>query len=240
MILAAGLGTRLRPLTDNLPKPLLPVGGRPLIEYNLLLFKKYGITEVFINLHHFGEKIVQKLGNGSNIGMKIRYSEEAELLGTGGGIKKMASRFGDETFIVINGDIVIEIELENLISFHREKQGMATLVLRKEEDLDPFGIIEIDRNHRVQNILDKIPWHGKDKQAFMFTGLHVIEPKVLDYIPTGTFYSITDAYIDMLQNGERCYGYVNDLYWNDLGHLDRYNQVNQAINDGTLQLSHVH
>ncbi|MBN4054475.1 nucleotidyltransferase family protein [Nitrospira defluvii] len=237
--MAAGLGTRLGPLTDDMPKPLLPVGGRPLIDYNLLLLKKYGITEVLINLHHYGEKIVQKLGNGSNIGMKIRYSEESRLLGTGGGIKKMASNFGDETFVVINGDIVIEIELENLISFHREKEGLSTLVLRKEEDLSPFGIIEIDRNNRVQNILDKIPWDGKDKRQLMFTGLHIIEPKVLDYIPRDTFYSITDAYIDMLQNGEKLYGYINDHYWNDLGHLDRYNQVNQALNDGTLQISHV-
>lgn len=239
MILAAGLGTRLRPLTDDVPKPLLQVGGRPLIHYNLLLLKKYGITEVFINLHHYGEKIVQALGNGTHIGMQIRYSEEEELLGTGGGIKKMASNFGNETFVVINGDIVIEIELENLLSFHRKKEGLSTLVLRKEKDLSRFGIIEIDSNNRVRNILDKISWHEKNKQQLMFTGLHVIEPKVLDYIPAGIFYSITDAYIDMLQNGENLYGYVNDQYWNDLGHLDRYHQVNQALKDGTLRIGHV-
>ena len=135
MVLAAGFGRRLRPLTDHMPKPLLPVGGRPMIEYTLLLLKKYGLTEVIINLHHCGDQIIKTLGDGSRLGLSIAYStEKGEALGTGGGIKKAASFFEQSTFIVVNGDILIDIDLDKLISFHHAKQGLATLVLRETDD----------------------------------------------------------------------------------------------------------
>ncbi len=239
MILAAGLGTRLRPYTDTLPKPLIEVGGRPLIYYNLLLLKKYGILDVSINLHHYGEKIQQELGDGSKLGMQIRYSEEESLLGTGGGIKKMASPFPDETFIVINGDIVIEIELDRLLAKHREKKGAATLVLREDASLSKFGILEIDAEDRLRNILNKTPWVGSNKRQLMFTGVHVLGPEVLDYIPSDCFSSITESYIAMLQEKKPLYAFVAKGYWNDLGHRDRYRHVDREIREGRLQLSHM-
>jgi len=110
MVLAAGFGTRLRPLTDHIPKPLLPVGGRPMIEYTLLLLKKYGITEIIINLHHCGDQIIKTLGDGTQLGLSISYSDEqGEPLGTGGGLKKAEAFFEGAPFLVINGDIVIDI-----------------------------------------------------------------------------------------------------------------------------------
>jgi len=240
IILAAGLGTRLRPYTDTLPKPLIQVGGRPLIYYNLMLLKKYGIVDVSINLHHFGDKIVQELGDGSKMGMQIRYSQEDALLGTGGGIKKMASSFPDEACVVINGDIVIEIELDRLLARHRDKKGSATLVLRADKNLSQFGILEIDAEDRIRNILNKTPWNGFGKRQLMFTGLHVIEKKVLDYIPANGFYSITEAYIAMLQeNKQNLFAYVSEGYWNDLGHVDRYRSVDRALLEGKLKISHM-
>src|SRR3989449_1523283 len=119
MVLAAGLGTRLRPLTDTLPKPLLPVAGRPLLEWNLLLLKRHGITEVIINLHHLGEQIVRALGDGARLGLRLAYSHEPTLQGTGGGIKQAAPFLKDGPFLVLNGDTLSDCDLMALIAAHR-------------------------------------------------------------------------------------------------------------------------
>lgn len=241
MILAAGFGTRLRPLTDNIPKPLLPIGGRPMIEYNLLLLKSYGITEIIINLHHCGEQIIKTLGDGSHLGLSLTYSpEKGEPLGTGGGIKKAGAFFKDTTFIVINGDILIDIDLDKLISSHREKQGLVTLVLRACDDFSKFGAIEIDDNNQIQNILGKLEIKKKPTRKFMFTGLHVIEAQVLEDIPTNVpYYSIIDTYLDLLRAKKKLFAYTTKGYWNDLGQLDRYKQADHALKTGTLKLRHI-
>lgn len=242
MVLAAGFGTRLRPLTDHTPKPLLPVGGRPMIEYNLLLLKKYGITDIIINLHHHGDQIIKVLGDGARLGLSITYSmEKGEPLGTGGGIKKAAAFLHDATFIVINGDILIDIDLAKLISFHLEKKAEATLVLRACDDFSKFGAIEMDENGQIQNILGKLTPKRRPTQKLMFTGLHVIEPQVLNIIPENIpYFSIIDTYVDLLRTGKKLFAYVTKDYWNDLGEIDRYNQVNQALTDGTLKMGHIH
>ncbi len=239
VILAAGFGTRLRPLTDEMPKPLLPVGGRPMIEYNLLLLKKYGVKEVVINLHHFGEKIIKQLGSGTHLGLSISYSQEKEILGTGGGIKKAATTLGDDTFIVINGDILMDIDLDKVLSFHRSNKSQATMVLRETDQLKTFGAVEIDACNQIQNILGKIKTEEMQTRKFMFTGLHIIEPAVLDYIPGHVYYSIIETYLEMIAAKENLFGYITKGYWNDLGQIDRYEQVNQALESGQLQLAHI-
>jgi mannose-1-phosphate guanylyltransferase len=236
IILAAGFGTRLRPLTDKVPKPLLHVGGQPMIQYSLLLLRKYGITDVVINLHCHAEQIIEAIGDGRQFGMKIDYSEETDILGTGGGIRKIASDFSHETSIVINGDIVIDIDLSKLIRFHLENQGAATLVLREAEAGDGFGRLEIDATHRIRNILGRLRWKSALKQQFMFTGLHLINRPVLDYIPEGQAYSIIDAYLEMLKENKKLCAFITTGYWNDLGHIDRYHSVDRALKEGTLQL----
>ncbi len=239
MILAAGFGTRLRPLTDKMPKPLLPVGGRPMIDYNLSLLKKYGITEVVINLHYHGDKIIEALGNGSRLGMDIVYSRETEIMGTGGGIKKASSILGQSPFIVINGDILIDINLDKLVSFHLSKGSKATLVVRKRDALSKFGSIEIDETGLIRNILGKLSVKRRKTCAFMFTGLHILDPTVLGYIPAGRPYSIIDAYLKMLGANEKLFGFISEGYWNDLGHIDRYHETNQAFKGGRLSLNHM-
>ncbi len=239
MILAAGLGTRLAPLTNHLPKPLLPIGDRPLIYYNLLLLKKYGITDVAINVHYQGKKIIKELGSGAAIGMKITYSEEPHILGTGGGIKKIEDFFGSGAFLVINGDILVDIDLDKLVSFHHKKNGIATLVLRQNTDPEQYGLIEVDASDHIKNILSKLPPKKGRTQKRMFTGIHVIEPRALNYVPPGTFYSITDAYVEMLQKGEKLFGYSMSGYWNDIGVLERYNEVNQQIKEGKIRLKYM-
>lgn len=239
MILAAGLGTRLRPLTNDLPKPLLPIANRPLIYYNLMLLKKYGITDVFINVHYQREKIIQELGNGSRFGMNITYSEEPEILGTGGGIKNIQSAIARGTFIVINADILIDLNLDKLVEFHHKKKGVATLVLREDEEVEQFGVIEVDSKDQIRNILGKVVPKTERVRRFMFTGVHVMEPRVMDYIPFSAFYSITDAYIEMLRADEKMFGYLMKGYWNDIGVLERYKKADRDFKSGKVRLPHI-
>jgi NDP-sugar pyrophosphorylase family protein len=239
MILAAGFGNRLRPLTDHLPKPLLPVGEIPLIHYNLFLLKKYNITDIVINVHYHAEKIMAALGDGSRFGVQITYSEESTILGTGGGIKNLQSFFGNDPFLVINADILVDIDLSQLIAFHQEKRSSATLVLRKDPDMAQYGIIEMDDENRIRNILSKIPLGEAALKKRMFTGIHVITSKVLDYIPPGTVCSIIDSYIEMIRKEERLYGYSMDGYWNDIGVLKRYRDADQQVKEGKVVLHYM-
>ena len=141
MILAAGLGTRLRPLTNTIPKPLLPVGGTPLIVWNLLLLKRHGFRQVVINLHHLGPMIEQTLGTGSKFGIRIIYSHEPVILGTGGGIKQAEPHFSGEPVLILNGDTLVELDLEALCDFHRLRNAAATLVLREDPDAARWGLV---------------------------------------------------------------------------------------------------
>ncbi|MFQ5588726.1 MAG: NDP-sugar synthase [Nitrospiria bacterium] len=238
MILAAGFGKRLRPLTDSIPKPLLPVGGRPMIVYNLLLLKKYGITDVIINLHHFGDQIKSALGDGTRFGMALTYSEEAEPLETGGGIKKAAAFFGQSTFIVINGDILIDIDLGKLLSFHDGQKAAATLVLREAEN-PAFETVEVDECGQICNFRGRFDLKNQKTRKLMFTGLHVMEPSVLDCIPPGVPYSIIDAYLEMIRSGEKLSAFVTGGYWNDLGDPERYAQTRRAFESGGIRLSYL-
>jgi len=239
VLLAAGFGARLRPLTDDVPKPLLRVGGRPMIYYNLLLLKKYGITDVFINLHHHGDQIIEELGNGSRFGMHITYSEESEILGTGGGIKQLALALGQARFIVMNSDVLIDLNLDRLVDFHQKKKGAATLVLRRASDFSEFGVVEVDSKDQIWNIRGKTGWKGAPSKRLMFTGVHVLEPDVLNFIPYDQPYCIIDAYLEMLRYKEKLFGYTTRGYWSDLGCMDRYQTANRELESGALHLSHI-
>ncbi|MEW6324494.1 MAG: nucleotidyltransferase family protein, partial [Nitrospirota bacterium] len=203
MILAAGLATRLRPLTNDLPKALLPVAGRPLIHYTLLLLKRYGITDVIINLHHQGKKIADSLGDGAELGMRIRYSWEPAILGTGGGIKHAGEFLAGGAFLLINGDILIDLNLDKLAEYHHRRKATVSMVLRADPDAAAYGAIEIDEQDRVRRILGRGSQTGGPLRQYMFTGTHILEPSVLEWIPGGGFSSITDIYIAMLLRNEK-------------------------------------
>ncbi len=237
MILAAGLGTRLRPLTDNLPKPLLPLEGRPLIEHTLLLLRTYGVMDVVINLHYQGEKIMQALGDGSRWGMKILYSEEPRILGTAGGIKKVEALLSEEPFLVINSDILVEIHLDRVIEFHQREKAAATMVLREDPEVDSWGAVGIDSHHRIRQLLGKPDWTGEKLSKRMFAGIHVMDPRVLTYIPGQGFSSIIDVYIEMIQKGERIVGQTLKDYWMDIGTPERYRQAQEDLKRRRVTLS---
>ncbi|MEK6590226.1 MAG: nucleotidyltransferase family protein [Nitrospinota bacterium] len=153
MVLAAGYGNRMKPITDRLPKPLLPLHDKPVLHYLLKLLKKNGIDEVVINIHHLHTMITNTFGDGSSYGMKIYYSYEKEILGTAGGIKAAERFLSDGTFLVMNSDIIVDIDIQKVLEFHRKKGAFTTMVLREDQDADRYGAIEIDPEGRVRKFL---------------------------------------------------------------------------------------
>ena len=204
MILAAGLGTRLRPLTATTPKPLLPVGDTPLIVWNLLLLRQYGIHEVIINLHYLGHMIQQALGDGSRWDMQLTYSHEPVILGTGGGLKAAESFFAGEDFLVLNGDTLIELDLDDILQLHASRGALATMVLREDPHVEQWGVVETTEDDRVLTINGRgwdIDGSNSTAKRRMFAGVHVLNPQVLVHCPIGQSSSIIDAYVKELQGG---------------------------------------
>lgn len=245
MVFAAGQGQRLRPVTDRIPKALVPVAGRPMIEYPLLLLRHYGIRQIVINLHHLGEQIEAYLGDGSKFGVEITYSKEPELLDTGGGLLKAKPFLEDETFIVINTDVIIDLSLADLITFHRNRHSSATLVLRPDPDADRFGSIETDADGRIYRFLNarsplrpSIP--GK---TLMFTGVQILEPRVFNYMQSAAerrkFGTTKDTYPQMLLQGEPLYGYCFGGLWQDLGTPERIAQTEKDLAQRPLGLHYL-
>jgi NDP-sugar pyrophosphorylase family protein len=239
MILAAGKGERLRPLTDTVPKPMIPVAGRPLIEYTLAFLRRNGIMEVIVNLHHLGRVVEEYLIDGSRWGMKIVYSREEQLLGTGGGIKRAELLLGGETFVVVNADILVDLDLDEVVRFHKTRKATATMVLRDDHDVDRYGAIEIDDHGRVQQFLGKFPWSGPRLRRLMFTGIHIMEPAVFSYMreERGPFSITEKTYPKMLRAGERIFGYEMEGFWIDLGTMSHYKALIERIDRGELNFS---
>jgi NDP-sugar pyrophosphorylase family protein len=239
MILAAGLGTRLRPLTEKIPKPLLLVGGTPIIMRNLLLLRQHGIKDVMINLHHLGHMIEQALGDGSQWGMRIQYSVEPIILGTGGGIKAVEMFFEGEPFLVMNGDTLIELDLTELLEQHRTRGGVATMVLREDVAVERWGVIETSLDHRVLTILgrgQKPLSFNHPLLRFMFAGVHVINPQLLRHCPLGMPSSIIEGYIAELEGGALIQGFIAKGYWSDIGTEERLLQAQRDVEAGRISI----
>lgn len=236
MILAAGLGTRLRPLTNTTPKPLLPIAGTPLIVWNLLLLKRYGFHEVVINLHYLGSMIEQALGNGSRYGLRIIYSHEPVILGTGGGLKEAEPHFSGESVLVLNGDTLVDLDLGALCQFHQEREAVATLVLRKDPEAARWGLVEMDSDNRIVRITGRGREDRAPTQPRMFAGIHVLHPRLLHDVPKGVASTIVDPYVAAIQQGEKVFGYDCEGYWSDIGTPERYAQAEQDASAGRITL----
>jgi mannose-1-phosphate guanylyltransferase len=238
MVLAAGQGTRLRPLTDARPKALVHVRGRPMIEYSLLLLRHYGIRDIVINLHHHGEQIETRLGDGSHLGLQISYSIEPELLDTGGGLLKAKPFLQNDTFIVINTDVLIDLHLDQLLKFHKKQKAAATLVLRPDSEADRYGSMDIDEEGRICRFLDtRKPVQSPGPiRKLMFTGVQVLEPKVFVYMdaamPAHKFSTTRETYPRMLSDGQPLYGFRFDGFWQDLGTAERIRQAEHSLTSG--------
>ncbi len=236
MILAAGLGTRLRPLTNTIPKPLLPVGGTPLIVWNVLLLKRHGFHHVVINLHHLGPMIEQALGDGSKFGIRIVYSHEPIILGTGGGIKQAEPHFSGEPVLVLNADTLVEMDLEALADFHRTHGAAATLVLREDNDAVDWGLVEVGDDHRILRITGKGRIGVSASMHRMFAGIHIFHPRLLQQVPKGVASSIIDPYVAAIERGDPILGYDLHGYWSDIGTAERYAQAEKDARAGLIRL----
>jgi NDP-sugar pyrophosphorylase family protein len=235
MILAAGLGTRLRPLTDTVPKALVPVNGEPLITYSLKLLKKQGVTEVLINLHYLGDLIEKELGDGRKFGMKISYSQEPTVLGTGGGIKKGKNFFGKDPFFVLNSDVLIDLDLKKFLEFHQKKKGIATMTVRPREADSQETAVFLGTDDRIRSIGGE---GKKEERAVMYTGIQILEPEFLKYLPENGCL-IRQGYQPALADGQKVFGFLYEGYWNDLGTLERYRQAERDLTSGKIKLSYL-
>ena len=183
LVLAAGKGERLRPLTDRCPKPMVPVAGKPLLERIVHQLRDAGITELFINLHHCPETVKKHFGDGKCFGVQITYSEEPELLGTAGAAKKLESQF-QEPFIVYYGDNYVEIDLLEMASFHQTKGGIGTIAVFPGEEVSAGGVVEMDVENRIHRFVEK-PAPGSTSSRMVNAGIYFLEPAIFPFIPSG-------------------------------------------------------
>ncbi|HUX08130.1 MAG TPA: sugar phosphate nucleotidyltransferase [Acidobacteriota bacterium] len=225
MILAAGLGTRMGPISRYMAKPAVPFLGVPMIERSVEVLMRAGIEEIIVNTHHLPETVHAVLGDGSHKGIKISYSHEDPILGTGGGIGKVRTFFGEETFVVINSDVLIGIDARQAIESHKRSGAVTTLALRPDPE-NRYGKVLLDADGIIRQI-EGSPAELADVPAdwradLMFAGLHVIEPRWFDFAPPREVYdSVRDVYSAMIAAGEKINGFVFQGRWIDIGSARR-------------------
>jgi NDP-sugar pyrophosphorylase family protein len=234
-ILAAGMGTRLRVLGLKVPKVMVPIGGRPLLEHHFELFRRYGVTEFIVNLHHLPETITEHFGDGSRFGVHITYSQEPALLGTAGAVKKMEAALRDEPFIVFYGDNLVAADLTALIAFHRARAGVATVALWESPEPWTGGVVETDATGRVQRFVEK-PDRKEVSTNLINAGIYVLEPVVLDAIPAGEFRDFgKDIFPDLLARGRALYAMKPNAYIQDVGTPERLAKAQQDFANGLVK-----
>ena len=244
MILAAGLGTRLRPLTDHRPKALVEVGGRTLLEITISRLRNYGIREVIINVHHLGGMVIDYLKSNGNFGMRIEVSSEDMLLDTGGGLKKAAHFFlengedRESPFIVHNVDVISTIDLRRMIHYHTERRALATLAV---QDRKTSRYLLFDEQRRLcgrrsdGDQITELVRPSAQVEALAFSGIHVISPRLFAGMTEEGAFSIITAYLHLAARGERIVAFrADEYYWRDLGKPDNVLQAAHDIKEGVL------
>jgi NDP-sugar pyrophosphorylase family protein len=231
-ILAAGLGTRLRSLGLDVPKVMVPIAGRPLLEHHIALLREQGIRELIVNLHYLPEKITEHFGDGSKFGVHITYSREPKLLGTAGAVKKMEHLLRDGTFIVMYGDNLIQIEFAPLVEFHRARRAMATVALFESPEPWTGGVVETETDGRVRRFVEK-PDPKEVSTNLINAGIYVLESEVLDAIPAGQFCDFgRDVFPKLLAAGKAVYAMKPKAYVQDIGTPERLAKAQRDFEKG--------
>lgn len=225
MVMAAGAGTRLRPLTRGVPKPMIPVADRPVLEYSLLNLKRHGITDIVLNLHAFPEQIKTYFGDGSRFGLRLQYSHEPELLGTAGGVKNVESFLNGGTFLIMSGDGLTDVNLTRLLAFHRQKRALATMALAPVDTRFEYGVTLTAASGRITRFVEKPGW-GDVFSNTVNTGIYVFEPAIFKYIPKGRMYDFgKQVWPDLLKRRAPIFAWKTDAYWCDIGSLTEYRRA---------------
>ena len=222
IVLSAGYGTRLWPLTEDRTKPAIPILGKPLVGYVAEYLAGYGIDEIVVNLHHRPESVRKALGDGSRFGVKLHYVDEPEILGTSGALDNTREFFEHETFVAVNGKIITDIDLKAALETHRKTSAIATLVLLPNPHRERFSVVETESG-RVTGFGGMPAGNAGGPAPLMFTGIHILEPRIFEYIPRGVFsHSTTDVYPQAIANGEVIAAHVASGKWRELSTLQRY------------------
>jgi mannose-1-phosphate guanylyltransferase / phosphomannomutase len=236
VVMAGGEGTRLRPMTANQPKPLLPVVNKPIMEHVLRLLKRHGFTETVVTVQFLAALVRNYFGDGEEIGMRLSYATEEMPLGTAGSVKNAQEALRDERFLVISGDALTDIDLTDLVRFHKENGALVTIALKRVPNPLEFGIIIIDEDGRVQRFLEKPTW-GQVFSDTANTGIYVMEPEVLDHVAAGAPVDWSgDVFPKLLAEGAPLYGYVADGYWEDVGTHESYLKAQADMLSGKMDI----
>jgi NDP-sugar pyrophosphorylase family protein len=235
MILAAGVGSRLDPLTRNVPKPLVPIINRPVMEYLIELLVRHGFTEIMVNLHYLGDQIAAYFEDGSRWGAHIHWAYEDRLWGDAGSLKRAEDFFKDETFLVIGGDDLTDMDLSRLLKTHREKKALATIALSIVDDPSEYGIVLMNEEGRIIRFLEK----PKGEVIFSNTantGVYVFEPAIFELIPHDVFYLFGKQVFPMLLEQKLpLFGHLTAAYWRDVGNLKVYQQTHRDMLEGRVK-----
>jgi mannose-1-phosphate guanylyltransferase len=239
MVLCAGFGTRLRPLTDRVPKPLVPVCGLPLLQYNFALLHHAGVRDVVINTHHLGvemEKGARELA--AKLGLNLEVSvEKGHILGTGGGVRQAAQLLGQGTFFLLNGDMLFDVDLAAALEAHRAARAVATMVLAPYPKGASYGAVEVDPSFRVRRIAGRGAAAEPGLTKMHFTGVHVMEPELISKLPAEGEADINrTAYVRLIHDGATVHGYLQGGYWGDLGAPKSFLRANLDVLDGKVPL----
>jgi NDP-sugar pyrophosphorylase family protein len=231
MILSAGYGTRLWPLTEDRTKPAIPILGKPLVGYVAEYLARYGCDDIVVNLHHRPESVRQALGDGSSFGVNLHYVEEPEILGTSGAIDNARALLDGDTFVVVNGKIITDIDLEAAFATHRRQKAIATLVLLPNVACEKFSIVNAaDGCLRGFGGMPLREDFSAESPPLMFTGIQILDPKIFDYVPRARFsHSTTDVYPQAIANGERLAVHVADGHWYELSTIPRYLEISLRL-----------
>lgn len=239
MVLCAGFGTRLRPLTDKIPKPMVPLCGLPLLRYNLALLKGAGVTSIVINTHHLGAEMEKGArAIASALGLDLEVSrEEKHILGTGGGVRKAAALLGAGTFFLLNGDMLFDVDLAAALQSHRAAGAVATMVLAPYPRGASYGAVETDAGMNVRRIAGRGAVVEPGLTRMHFTGVHIVEPELISRLPPEGESDINrTAYVRLIHDGAKVHGYLQSGYWGDLGAPRSLLRANLDVMEGRVPL----
>jgi NDP-sugar pyrophosphorylase family protein len=237
MVLAAGKGTRLFPLTGVLPKPMAPVADKPIIQHIFELLSRMGTDETHANVHYLADVFLDHYGEETKVGrMDVRFHREQQLMGTAGGVKNVAEAF-EETFVVVMGDALTDVDVGEVVDFHKEKKAAATIALTPVEDTTEYGVAVLDREKSIVGFQEK-PGPEEAISNLANTGIYVLEPKALSYVPEGAFFDFAkDLFPRLLEAGERVAGYnIIGSYWSDIGNLSAYKKAQRDVLAGLVKV----
>jgi mannose-1-phosphate guanylyltransferase / phosphomannomutase len=235
IVMAGGEGARLRPLTSNQPKPMVPIVGKPCMEHILELLKEHGLEDVIVTVAFLPQAIRSYFGDGESLGLNISYSVEETPLGTAGSVR-LATRRLDEPVLVISGDALCDVDLTAMLDAHREKGAAVSIGLKSVDNPLEFGIVVMDEDRRIERFLEKPSW-GQVFSDTINTGIYVLEPEVLRHIPDDQPYDFSkELFPLLLEMGRPLYGHIFDGYWQDIGNLEQYLQANFDALDGGVRL----